>query len=123
MINKNNLRKLPFMSDLQIQIDNLQKENVAMKTQLSQNQQGVEGLVAQLEAHKGMLGEQLNQGLALRAEMVRLNKLLQLATVDAQAKTEQVKTLTQQLADANAKIASMSALPENQPQDVQVPAA
>jgi regulator of replication initiation timing len=123
MINKNNLRKLPFMSDLQIQIDNLQKENVAMKTQLSQNQQGVEGLVAQLEAHKGMLGEQLNQGLALRAEMVRLNKLLQLATVDAQAKSEQVKTLTQQLADANAKIASMSALPENQPQDVQVPAA
>jgi chromosome segregation ATPase len=123
MLNKNHLRKVPYMSDLQVQVENLQKENVQLKAQMQQNQNGVDGLIAQLEAHKGMLGEQLNQGLALRAEMVRLNKQLQIVSADAQAKAQQVESLTKQLADATAKVASLQALPENQPQDVQVPAA
>lgn len=123
MLNKNYLRKVPYMSDLQVQVENLQKENVQLKAQMQQNQNGVDGLIAQLEAHKGMLGEQLNQGLALRAEMVRLNKQLQIVSADAQAKAQQVESLTKQLADATAKVASLQALPENQPQDVQVPAA
>ena len=77
--------------------EELLKENEALKKQLAQNQQGVEGLLAQLDAHKEHLNESLNSGLNMRTNVIYLKKQNNVLTA-------QVNELKKSLEEANKKL-------------------
>ena len=54
--------------ELQKQVNDLTEENKKLTQQLMGNSQGVEALVSQLDAHKGMLNESLTASLQLKAQ-------------------------------------------------------
>jgi hypothetical protein len=81
---------------LQDKFDRVSQENIALKKQLENNAQGVQGLLAQLDAHKQMMNDSLNQGLALRTQLILLqNQNKQL--------NEHNTSLRQQLAEKGIK--------------------
>jgi len=91
------------MSDLeQEKIDALTKRNAELEQQMSQNSQGIHGLLAQLDAHKQSLNEALNVGLNLRANLILVQK-------QNQEFNDRIKTLSSQLDEANKKVAELSA--------------
>jgi phosphate starvation-inducible protein PhoH len=71
------------MSDL----ETLTKENEELKRQFALNSQGVQGLLAQLDAHKQSLNEALNINLQLRTNLILFQK-------QNQEFTDQIKNLT-----------------------------
>lgn len=71
----------------------LQTENNTLREQLQNQSKGIENLLSQLEAHKGLVNEQLGVNLQLRTNLVLFQKELQ--------------KVNAQLADANAKIAAL----------------
>lgn len=54
--------------------EELQAENAALKQQAEQNSAGIHGLLAQLDAHKQMLNENLSVTLNLRTNTILLQK-------------------------------------------------
>ncbi len=95
------------VNSLTIERDNFKKENDALKAQLDQNSKGVENLLAQLDAHKGMLNESLNACVNMRTHLIIEQKKAQETAGKMGQLGNQITTLTQQLADANAKIATL----------------
>lgn len=87
----------------------LTKEIEELKKQAAQNSQGVEGLLAQLDAHKQSLNEALNAGLNLRTNFIIVQKQAQNFANQLNEANKQIVSLNQQLSDANAKIASLEA--------------
>jgi len=73
----------------------LQTENKNLKQQLENNSKGVESLLAHMDAHKQLLNEQLQNGLALRSNLILVQKRHQ------ELETE-VNDLKKKLADATA---------------------
>lgn len=54
--------------------EELQKENDNLKATVAQQKQNIDGLMAQFEAHKQLLNEQLQVGLTLRANIIMFQK-------------------------------------------------
>jgi len=95
-LHKYQLRKRYNMSDdLQKKIDELQKENVNLKTRMNQNQEGVNNLIAQLEAHKGMVNDGLNFQVQARTQLVLLQKKIQELNAENDSLKKQVEALNQ----------------------------
>ena len=93
--------------DMQKKIDELQKENVNLKTQMQKNGEGTTLLQAQLDAHKGMLNENLNASLNLRTQLALLSKQANDLNATNETLKRQVESLNQQLSDATKKIADL----------------
>jgi len=87
--------------------EELLKENEALKKQLAQNQQGVEGLLAQLDAHKEHLNESLNTGLNMRTNVIYLKK-------QNNTLTAQINELKSQLEQANKKLSEITNAPNKE---------
>ena len=88
------------MSDLQTKIDELTKENEALKLQAVQNSVGVENLLCQIDAHKGMLNENFHVGLNLRTNILMLQK-------QNKQVVEHANDLQKQLSASQAKIVEL----------------
>lgn len=88
-------------------IEALQQENNTLKQQMAANSQGVQGLLAQLDAHKQSLNEALNVGLNLRTNLIMFQKQNEQLVAKIQEQEKQINSLNQQLTDATAKIASL----------------
>lgn len=86
--------------DLQNTIDSLNK-------QLAETNQGVQGLLAQLDAHKGMLSESIANNLQLRTNLVLFQKQNKDLNDNGLALRKQIEGLDQQLSDASKRIAEL----------------
>lgn len=63
------------MSDnVEVALENLKKEHETLKGQMSQNAQGIHGLLAQVDAYKGELADSRIISLNLRTQLVILDK-------------------------------------------------
>lgn len=60
--------------ELQNKIDELSNQNKVLTQQLANNNQGVEALMAQIDAHKSMVNEALTGNLQLKAHVILLEK-------------------------------------------------
>lgn len=98
------------MSDLQKKIDELTVENTNLKNQLQQNGAGVENLLIQIDAHKGMLNESLSAALNLRTHMIGLQKQNKQVVDHANALQKQIDTLKAELEIAKQRIAELTSL-------------
>lgn len=90
-------------------VENLNKEIEELKKQSAQNAQGVEGLIAQLDAHKQSLNEALNVGLNLRTNFILVQNQAKKFANELNEANKQIASLNQQLTDATAKIAALEA--------------
>jgi len=79
-----------------------------LTTELANTKGQLNGIASQLEAHKGMLNEMITGSLNLRTTLVQFQKANQEMNHKFNESTKQINTLTQQLADANAKIAELT---------------
>jgi chromosome segregation ATPase len=84
------------------QIKKLTDENEQLKKQAEQNSKGVEGLLAQLDAHKGNLSEAIQTGLNLRTQLILFQK-------ENKRVTDFATDLQNKLDAANKKIAELEA--------------
>lgn len=75
----------------------MSEENSMLKQQL-------DGVSAQLEAHKQLLTEQLNAALMFRSNIILFQKHIQELNEKLKTSEAQVVSLNQQLAEANAKL-------------------
>ncbi len=75
--------------DLQNKINELTEANKNLTQQIVNHSNGAEALMAQLEAHKGMLNESLTASLNLKTHIILLDK--------------KIKRLEKQLQDSTAK--------------------
>jgi len=92
------------MSEEQTTIANLTAENNRLKEEAAKLNQNIEVLNAQMDAHKGVINENMMAGLNLRTNISLIQKNFQ---KEAQVKLElqkQIESLTNQLLHANAKI-------------------
>jgi len=59
---------------LEVQLENTKKEIETLKSQASNTSQGVNALLAQLDAHKQMLNDSLNTVVQLRTQLILCQK-------------------------------------------------
>lgn len=81
--------------DLQLKVNELSLENDNLKKQAEQNSEGVQNLLAQLDAHKQFINEILVGGINLRTNIILLQKQVQELSVKLQesnSKFLEVKT-------------------------------
>lgn len=62
------------VNDLKCENENLKVENANLKNQMAQNQAGVHGLLAQLDAHKQKINEDSQISLNVRTNCILLQK-------------------------------------------------
>ena len=91
--------------------EELKSENENLKQQLSNNTQGINSLVAQLEAHKQSLNDSLNLGLQLRTNLIMFQKANKELTDSLATQKQQIDSLSQQLEDATNRIAMLQTPP------------
>ena len=90
--------------DLQKQVDELKETNKTLTQQMIGNSQGSEALMAQLDAHKGMLNESLTASLQLKAHALLLEKQGKRLQQLVDDLNKQIQGLTKELEDAKSKI-------------------
>lgn len=81
-------------------LEQLKTENETLKNQAAQSAQGVQALLAQIDAHKQMLNEATQGSANVRTHLI----LFQKANQELNAKIE---ALTKQLSDATARIVEL----------------
>lgn len=62
------------INDLIAENQNLKNENNSLKNQMTQNQSGIHGLLAQLDAHKQKINEDSQVSLNIRTNCILLGK-------------------------------------------------
>jgi len=82
------------------QLNALQVENANLKKKAENNSRGVEGLLAQIDAHKGLIHENLGQNLQLRTNIILFQK-------EQKALVSKIEDLNKKLSDALTKIAQL----------------
>jgi predicted RNase H-like nuclease (RuvC/YqgF family) len=87
-------------------IASLTAENAELKKQIENATANHSGLLAQVDAHKGMLSESIQSSLNLRTNLIMFQKKIQELSGVIQEKDKLINGLNQQLTDATAKIAS-----------------
>lgn len=95
-------------------------EQIQKDREMNQKELELNSLRAAVDAHKGMINEQLQNSLHLRTNLVLFQKELQRITNEKNASEAtlkaQIQSLDQQLADATARIAELdTTLCEPQP--------
>lgn len=81
-----------------------------LRKQIEQNQVGIDGLLAQLDAHKELLNESLNSGLQLRTNTLIARKQNMLLTNKLAESQKVLDGVNKQLEDATKKIVELEGL-------------
>lgn len=97
--------------ELENQVAVLKAENDKLKGQAVQNSQGIEGLLAQLDAHKGTLNESLNTAMQLRTNWILAQKQNKNLNDNIQMMQKTIDGLNKQLDDATKNIAALTPNP------------
>lgn len=84
----------------------LRKENEDLKKQNVQNQQGIQGLMAQFDASKQMLNESLVSSLNVRTQLVYCQNQIKDANVQLEARQKKVDELSKNIADLNKELSN-----------------
>ena len=87
--------------------DELKAENEQLKAQALQNSQGVQSLLAQLDAHKQQMNESITAGLQLRSNLFLFQKAHKEQADHIATLNKQIESLNQQLGDATKRIAEL----------------
>lgn len=87
------------MSDL----ENLKQENDNLKKQLEANSNGVQTLLAQLDAHKQMLNEQFASSIQVRSNLVLYQKAHKEVTDKNSELLKQIELLNKELEELKTK--------------------
>jgi hypothetical protein len=93
--------------ELQKKVNELTEANKNLTQQVINHSQGAEALMAQLDAHKGMLNESLTASLQLKAHALLLEKQSKRLQDVVDELNKQVQGVNKQLEDATARIADL----------------
>lgn len=93
--------------DLQKKVETLAVENANLTAQLNQHKQALDGMMAQLDAHREQLNENLNTGMQLRTNLIFVKKQNATLTKQNEEWQNKLNAVNKQLEDATKRIADL----------------